>query len=384
MRTHRALLSNALPAEQGSSFLPAADTARVFRKLKQHPANKVPASPLCAPPPSPHRATPTRVSGTRANARVSVARSSRGRIARYDAAPPLFCCGGRKMTMRCGRVCDHVRAALTVPAAHAGLLRLRAQESQLDKVRTRHIRSHRRHRSCALRACLRASRAHQLRPHMACSIPFGIHLCLDCSAVHRRMGTHITFVKCVPRAGRCAASSAPTTVLVRNPPQHRPCRSSVLDKWTQEHLLVCEPPRHHRAPSCGRGSAFRSFGRALAAECALLCCTVHGGGRQPERGRLLQAARYGCSASTGRRHRRDRRLCAGWTDKGDGDRKEKYTSRAAQLYRAHLQKEARYAVSQHSERPSWPQPCVRTVAYLMLTLRFVRWAWRKPGRVARC
>lgn len=42
-----------------------------------------------------------------------------------------------------------------------------------------------------------------------CSIPFGIWLCIECAGQHRKLGTHITFV-----------------------------RSSILDKkWTQEQLL---------------------------------------------------------------------------------------------------------------------------------------------------
>ncbi|GAB5366709.1 hypothetical protein AAMO2058_001166900 [Amorphochlora amoebiformis] len=41
------------------------------------------------------------------------------------------------------------------------------------------------------------------------SIPFGIYLCIDCSADHRRMGTHITFVK-----------------------------SSTLDKWRKDQLQM--------------------------------------------------------------------------------------------------------------------------------------------------
>jgi len=43
---------------------------------------------------------------------------------------------------------------------------------------------------------------------MGCSIPFGIWLCVNCAAVHRRMGTHISFV-----------------------------RSSILDRWNQDQLM---------------------------------------------------------------------------------------------------------------------------------------------------
>jgi ADP-ribosylation factor GTPase-activating protein 2/3 len=41
-----------------------------------------------------------------------------------------------------------------------------------------------------------------------CSVTFGIYLCMECSAIHRRMGTHITFV-----------------------------RSSILDNWTEDQIL---------------------------------------------------------------------------------------------------------------------------------------------------
>lgn len=85
------------------------------------------------------------------------------------------------------------------------------------------------------------------------SIPFGILLCVDCAAIHRKMGVHITFV-----------------------------RSTVLDKWNAEQLLFMMVG--------GNGKAQAFF----------------------------------------KQH--------GWVDEGADKRTEKYTSRAANMYKTHLEK----------------------------------------------
>jgi ADP-ribosylation factor GTPase-activating protein 2/3 len=85
------------------------------------------------------------------------------------------------------------------------------------------------------------------------SIPFGILLCVDCAAVHRKMGVHITFV-----------------------------RSTVLDKWNAEQLL------------------FMMVGGNAKAQAFF------------------------------KQH--------GWVDEGADKRTEKYTSRAANMYKTHLEK----------------------------------------------
>lgn len=204
-------------------------------------------------------------------------------------------------------------------------------------------------------------------------MPYGVFICLSCAGIHRSLGVHLSFVRCGAApppvcGGQCCASAAPLICshccCLQVCPLNSACdlstdsrcrRSTTLDSWSEDQLRLMAVGGNQRARTFFKQHGWDEV-RAGRAVRHRSCWTPHGWREAAALPLLLPSPKllpppcrtsfaWQACSSVARKHSGAYTCllaCPPHTAPQVGSDKieAKYTSRAAQLYRKQLEKDA--------------------------------------------